>query len=364
MTLLRRAHLALVSCVVIAACTGSPNATATLRGSAPSPSSSAAASLVALVSPSPTDAITPRPSGLPVFAADEQLVLYANLTGVGGGIFVMHPDGSGKTRLGADALPGVHKHPAWSPDGRDVVFIDDTTERMLIAHLDGRPTSEVAACGGGGAGCDYPAFSPDGTKIAYSRYENKDGVEGPASNGIEVVDLASGTVSKVVRLSRPVLADVPKWSPDGTRLVVQVDRMDDAAFETGAALAVVPVAGGKPTYITKFDGFASYPDWSWATGEIAFSTDLMGAQRVLAPDQTTWNLWGVQPDGSGLRRITSLSAGGRLRAPGWSADGTLVFAYDNIAQQGVRVDAATGTVQAFSTGESGFRPSLRPLPGA
>ena len=84
------------------------------------------------------------PAGLPVFAPDEPLVLTYRVTGAGGGLFVRRPDGTGVWQLATDILPGVHKHPDWSPDGQHVVFIDEATERMWIAHLDGSPTE---SCG-------------------------------------------------------------------------------------------------------------------------------------------------------------------------------------------------------------------------
>jgi hypothetical protein len=147
-------------------------------------------------------AITPPPdAALPVFAPDEPLVLSAHLTGAGGGLFVRPADGSDAQQLATDVLPGAHKHPDWSPDGQAVVFIDEVTERMWIAHLDGSPTEAVAACDTPGR--DYPAWSPDGSRIAFSRYENADGVIGPAALGIHTVDLATGEVTPVVRLERP-----------------------------------------------------------------------------------------------------------------------------------------------------------------
>lgn len=145
-----------------------------------------------------------RPSG-PATSSSERSPSSPSITGAGGGVFVARPDGTGMQQLAQDVLPGVHKRIGWSPDGQRIVFIDETTERMWIAHLDGSPTESVAACDT--PGCDFPAWSPDGSRIAFSRNESRSGVtEGPGAVGIHVVDLATGTVSDVVTLERPHLA--------------------------------------------------------------------------------------------------------------------------------------------------------------
>jgi Tol biopolymer transport system component len=312
---------------------------------------------------SPSAEATTSPSvgtGLPSFDPAEPLLLVARVTGAGGGIFVMRPDGTGLTQLAGDALPGVHKHPDWSPDGQRIVFMDDTSERMWIAHVDGSPSTSVSACET--RGCDYPAWSPDGKMIAFSRYENGP-MPGPAALAIFILELATGDVTHVVRLERPILADVPRWSPDGTQLVIQVDEMDDQANETGAALAIVPVTGGEPRYLTEFEAFASSPDWGLVTDEIVFAESLRVYQRTPDPADRAWNLFAIEPDGSGLRQITSMPPGRRMVAARWTPDGQHLVAkeYDDIASGGRLVDPATGTFEPFVTDELYSVPLPRPL---
>ena len=313
--------------------------------------------------PTATTAATPAPSAarLPAFAPDEPLVAFNQLTGAGGGLFVARPDGTGTEQLATDILPGVHKGVDWSPDGQRLVFIDEASERMWIAHLDGSATEPVAACYK--PGCDHAAWSPDGTRIAFSRYQNADGIVGPAAVGIYVVDLATGRVSPVVKLERPYLADVPRWSPDGSQIVFSVDRMDADAYDTGAAIAIVPVAGGEPRYLTEFEMFASAPDWSWATNEIAFSRDLIETKRAPEPGDDTRDLYGIRPDGSGLRTITKARTGQALKGPRWTPNGTAITAYDTMLPGGVLVDPATGSFEPFVTTLPFTRPVVRPMPG-
>jgi len=333
---------------------------------AASPTTTATPAVIPTPAATPVATAGPSLAALPSFAADEPLILYALRTDLGGGIFVMKPDGTARRQLATDILPGVHKAPDWSPRGDSVVFVDEATQQLWIAHLDGSPTEPVPGCAG--AVCDNPAWSPDGTQIAFGRIEDSDDLEGPEAIAIEVVDLATGTVRTVVRLERPLLADVPRWSPDGSRLVFQVDRMDEAAIETGATIAVVPAAGGEPRYLTAFEVFASSPDWGWVSDEIVYSVELLGLRASADPGNETWDLYGIRPDGSGQRRITNLPDGEHLLAPRWTPDGSALvakqFQLETMTGGGRRIDPTTGAVEPFLTGLEETRPLLRPTADA
>jgi Tol biopolymer transport system component len=228
-------------------------------------------------------------------------------------VFLLRPDGTDIVQLATD-VPGVLKHPDWSPDGRHVVFIDEVTGRMWVGHLDGSPSTPLAPCDT--PGCDYPVWSPDGTRIAFSRSEFTPGVEGPPSAlSIQVLDLASGAVSTAIRLERPLLADVPRWSPDGTQLVIGVDRFDEEGYETGAAIAILPATGGELRYLTEFERFGYYPDWNRATGQVVFSIEVIGFQRDPGPEADTWDLFLIGSDGTGLRQLTDGPTGNASGIP-------------------------------------------------
>jgi TolB protein len=349
----RHIAISIALAAVIAGCTGGPAP----AGSAPAtPTSRSGASSGPVTQPpaSPSASLRPR---LPSFAPDEPLVLFNRLTGAGGGVFVARPDGSGIQELATD-VPGVNKRADWSPDGQRVVFIGQT-ERMYIAHLDGSLTEAVAVCDT--PGCDYPSWSPDGRKIAFSRVENGAAV-GPAAVSVNVIDLDTREVTTVIKLERPRLADVPRWSPDGTQIVFGVDRMDDDANETGATIAIVPLSGGAPRYLTDFELFGYAPDWGWKTNEIAFATDIAGAQKDFDPTGVTWDLWLIHPDGTGLRKLTHAKPGEGLKSPRWTPDGTHLTAYDLMTENGILVDPKTGTFEPFATKGPYTRPLIRPLP--
>jgi Tol biopolymer transport system component len=348
--------------LIVSACAPSSGAPTPVASAAGESSPIAAGSEVVTPSPAPPVA-TPSEPSLPVFAPDAPLILYyhcwAGCGQAGGqaGNFVMGLDGSNPQRIGADA-PGTHKHPDWSPDGKHVVFVDEADGHLWVAHLDGSPTERLAVCET--SYCDYPAWSPDGKRIAYSRIEGSLGATGPAALGIEVVDLATMRVTPVVRLERPLLVDVPRWSPDGTELVVGVDRMDEDGFDTGAAIAIVPSTGGALRYLTDFELFGYNPDWDPITGRVVFSVEAVGYSAAPDPEDP-WDLYTIRPDGTDLRRLTTAAPGEHLWHPRWTPDGSRITAAIQHTA-GVWVDAATGAIERFSTSLPLGRPQVRPLP--
>lgn len=294
----------------------------------------------------------------PAISSPSLQYLFTRVTGAGGGVLLSGLDGSGVVTLARD-VPGVHKHAQWAPDGERVVFVDETSETMWIAHVDGASSEQIPGCDHDG--CDYPSFSPDGTEIAYSRARSRSGVVGPASVAIEIIDLASRVVTEVVRLERPLLADVPRWSPDGTQLVIGVDQMDAASDETGAAIAIVSADGGELRYLTDFPAYAYAPDWNFATGEIVFGPTVRESAADFKQDET-WDVWAIQPDGTALREITHAEPGEQVKGAKWTPDGATILARST-TRGIVSIDPTTGEMTPLpGLPDDVTSPKLRPTP--
>jgi TolB protein len=127
----------------------------------------------------------------------------------------------------------------------------------------------------------------------------------------------------------------PAWSPDGTQIVYTCD------YGGSANIWIADANGGNPLQLTNHPHTDWDPDWSKAN-KIVFGHDRNG-------DQSVFNLWTVDADGTNLDQLTFSESGWETEAV-WSPDGTQI-AYDGI----VMMDA-NGTNPQFIV--SGIQPSF------
>jgi hypothetical protein len=126
------------------------------------------------------------------------------------GIYLMDADGSHVTQLTSNGEVG----PDWSPDGARLLFWPYATRgfgAVSVMNADGTGAETL------GQG-SLPAWSPDGTRIAFER---QNGVCIYDLCGIDIYTMAADG-SDLRRLTHTTTAidyaAVPAWSPDGTRI--------------------------------------------------------------------------------------------------------------------------------------------------
>ena len=131
----------------------------------------------------------------------------------------MDPTGSNVVRLTYDSAQDAQ--PAWSPDGTKIAFVSDRDGNadIYVMNADGSGPVNITKH----AGADYaPAWSPDGTKIAFQSDRETD----------FAVWVMNADGSNPIRLTDPSTpAGAPSWSPDGTRIAYEQGGELSAAIE-------------------------------------------------------------------------------------------------------------------------------------
>src|SRR5436309_8974612 len=244
---------------------------------------------------------------------------------------VVRPDGSGRRQLTTDRFG--YRAPDISPDGRQIAFATNFSIFIIKADAVGITDGFTQVFGFRlNALPDAPAWSPDGSQIAFSAFV--DGSFGPLRRILVVSSDGSGL--RQVSPDDPAADDGPTWSPDGTRLI----------FSRGGVLHVISADGSGLSSLGNDDA-ASLPDWSPDGTRVAYGTAAGIRIRNV--------------DGSGLVWVTS----GRDDHPRWGPDnGQLVFSriVDGKSQLFVVHADGTGETKLTAGTAQESDPSWSPLP--
>jgi Tol biopolymer transport system component len=276
-------------------------------------------------------------------------------------IWTMEADGTGQTRLLAAAADGVDfSLPAWSPDGSRIAYTtwsnegglpqnfltEDQSSAIWSMAVDGSDRRLVAD--GAPDQAWIPAWSPDGQWIAYTVSPTSDAAAGPAAPEPNAPPGALGppssTVGASIWLVRPDGSEKRRLSPEGT----------------DAFGAVWSPQGDRVAYLVAQDG---------GTSDIhvaSFADSALSNDVTLVADQA--NDWGPawSPDGELLAFVsdrsgndeiwTAPSGGGEPTQLTDEGGGDWVPAYSPDGSRIAFVSDRTGNAEVWSMAPDGTDP--------
>ncbi len=201
-------------------------------------------------------------------------------------LYVMNPDGTGPQRVRAHGESGnVYLDPSWSPDG-ETIYAAFQASIVVGGQAVGQETSivRVPLTSGGQTTItrgQSPMVSPDGKTLAFLTTDTLN------LSHLWLSDLAGNNAREPLANKGFTTIQAPRFSPDGQLI----------AF----------AAAGGPA-----------PNATEPPSRDVWVADLL-LPSVAEADGTPMDIWVVQPDGSGLRRLTSTLDHNPF--PAWSPDG-------------------------------------------
>jgi len=194
----------------------------------------------------------------PAFSPDGSRIVFTSFRDGNAEIYAINADGSGQTRLTSN--PAADAEPAFSPDGSKIVFhsFRDTTNppqpEVYMMNADGTDQTRLTNNPEGNA---EPAFSPDGSKVVFTSF--RDGnyeIYLMNTDGSGQTRLTNTpTTPNSAAIARTVDAE-PAFSPDGSKIAFRSTR-----DSTTSQLYAMNVDGTGVTPLTTSAGLKLGIEW-------------------------------------------------------------------------------------------------------
>lgn len=222
----------------------------------------------------------------PAWSPDGKRIVFSSNRSGDFDIYVMNADGSGVRQLTTDSRKDGW--PAWSPDGKTITF---TRSMDPSNYLTGDIFTIKPDATGEKNLTDNPAhdgdatWSPDGKRIVFSS------TRGGGAYHFQLYVMGSDGKDIQRLLEKRIAYAYPAWSPDGNKLVFGSSAPGGRSIE----LFLYNFESGKNRQLTTLGGLNTYPAWSPDGKKIAFQHHI--------PFGKPGTLHIMDADGSNLKKI-------------------------------------------------------------
>jgi TolB protein len=225
----------------------------------------------------------------PAFSPDGSEVAYATSDGA-----LWRMPLATRKAIKVELPSGRYGHPAWLSDGSGILFTsyvvhppDEDSDLSEYNFKENKMQLFLKQTGSQ----DYPAISPDGSKIAYMSALTTliAGMEGIVNQQLWVASLRDGKAAPIFLSAAKDRQ--PAWSPDGRRLAFSSDRK-------GTENIWITDVEGHAEQITDDAGSAVTPAWSPDGKEIVYVSTASGTSELMIVNVETRKTRKVSPFGA------------------------------------------------------------------